>query len=137
MTPSVVFGWVDASSIGESCPIPPHEIVHAACHRRLGVSGWVCRRSRRDTNRRRALLRAVPECGQVGLVKPEASPFQAGHARERVRASVIGFRDWWYSMDQVGPPGQSRRVLLSGPLISMPPMFREATRAQNQTSPIP
>ena len=80
MTPSVVFRWVDASSIGESCPIPPHEIVHAACHRRWGVSDWVCSRSRRDTNRRPALLRAVPECGHVGLVKPEASPFQAGHA---------------------------------------------------------
>jgi hypothetical protein len=65
MTPSVVFRWVDASSKGESCLIPPHEIVHAACHRRLGVSGWVCMRSRRDTNRRRALLRAVPEYGQV------------------------------------------------------------------------
>ena len=66
--PLCVFCWVDASSIGESYLIPPHEIVHAACHRRLGVSGWVCRRSRRDTNRRRAQLRAVPEYGQAGLV---------------------------------------------------------------------
>jgi len=35
-------------------------------------------------------------------------------------------------MDQVGPLGQSRWVLLSGPLIIDAAMFREATRAQNQ-----
>ena len=27
------------------------------------------------------------------LGKPEASPFQAAHAWERIRASVVGFRD--------------------------------------------
>ena len=65
MTPSVRLPWVGASSIGESCLIPPHEIVHVACHRRLGVSGWVCTGSRRDTKRRRALSWAVPEYGQA------------------------------------------------------------------------
>jgi hypothetical protein len=52
------------ASIGASCSIP-YETVQPACHRKLGVSGWVCRRSGRDTNRRHTLLRAVPECGQV------------------------------------------------------------------------
>lgn len=66
MTTSVRPSLVDTASIGESCPIPP-ERVHAACHSRLGVSGWVCMRSGRDINRRRALLRAVPECGQVEI----------------------------------------------------------------------
>ena len=34
-----------------------------------------------------------PNAGRWGSGKPEASPFQAPHARERIRASVIGFRD--------------------------------------------
>jgi hypothetical protein len=34
----------------------------------LGRKWLVCRSSRRDTNRRRALLWAVPEYGRVGLV---------------------------------------------------------------------
>jgi hypothetical protein len=88
MTPSVRLPLVDTASTGESCPIPPHEILHAACHRRLGVSGWMCRRSRRDTNRRRALLRAVPECGRVGIW---SNPKPA-HLRPPMHGSAFGIQ---------------------------------------------
>jgi len=91
--PLFVFRWVETASTAECCPIPPHEIVHAACHRRSDVNGWVCRRSGRDTNRSHALLRAVPECGQ-GVIWSNPKPVHfRPHARESIRASVIGFRD--------------------------------------------
>jgi hypothetical protein len=45
---------------------PPQETVQAECQQKLNVSCWECRGAERDAARRHALLRAVPECGQVG-----------------------------------------------------------------------
>jgi hypothetical protein len=76
------------ASIAESCSIPPHQTVQPACHRKLSVSGWGCRRSGRETNRRHAPLRAVPECGQVeSWSEAEPALSQAAHAWERLGLS--------------------------------------------------
>ena len=81
MTPDVrLRGQIRPPQV-ESCPTPPREIVHAACHRWLGVNGWVCSRTARDTNRRHALLRAVPECGQVGSGQTRSQPIPGRSCR--------------------------------------------------------
>jgi hypothetical protein len=68
---------------------PPHKTVQVECQQKLDVSCCQYRGSERDAARRHALLRAVPECGQVGdCSKNEGSvPSRAVDGWERVGLS--------------------------------------------------
>jgi hypothetical protein len=64
--------------MGECCSILPYQTVQAACQRKSHVSGWVCRRSGRDTSLCPALPWAVPESGHVESgSEAEGRPFYA------------------------------------------------------------
>jgi hypothetical protein len=71
----------------------------------------VCTGSRRDTNRRRALLRAVPEYGQAGLVCIIAKAAKKIVFRE---GDVLpSLASWWYlNRKDIKPVKQILRELL-------------------------
>ncbi len=62
------------STIGEPSSIPPPVIVQLACQRKLVVSCCRRQRERGGSSGRPALLRAVPECGQSGVLAKAKAP---------------------------------------------------------------